>query len=242
MKVLYVGVYRDPTGWGRAATDYIWPWTPRASTWSPARSSSTPPGQAARPGAGAGGPARARLRRRRPARPAHQMDYNGRLLNVACTPPRRPTSRRPGPTESTRWTAPWSSTGRWSTPPGPSGVTVPLGRPARDRRLPVPAVVRAPRPAEAHKDRGDFLFYTVGEWVKRKNLGALLKAFHLEFDPFGAGPAGHQDVVSPGSRRRTAGRAVENFCEEVKRGSSCTAGPEDYKQEVVITERLTDQG
>lgn len=32
------------------------------------------------------------------------------------------------------------------------------------------------------KEAGDFLFYFVGEYVRRKNLASLLKAFHLEFD------------------------------------------------------------
>lgn len=86
-----------------------------------------------------------------------------------------------------------------------------------------------------YREAGEFLFYTIGEFVQRKNLGALLRAFHTEFDP--SEPVGLViKTDGPESRARA-------FCDEIKRGMKLYGGrPEAYKEEILLTDRLTDDG
>lgn len=93
-----------------------------------------------------------------------------------------------------------------------------------------------------YKDRGEFLFYTVGEMTRRKNLAALVKAFHLEFHP--DEQVGLVIKTSrPGTSPDECKQRVIEFCTEIKRGMKLHGGdPSECKQEIVITDRLTDQG
>lgn len=87
---------------------------------------------------------------------------------------------------------------------------------------------------------GDFLFCTVGEMTRRKNLAALLKAFHLEFSP--------EEPVNlviktnkPGMGSEELFQNVQHFSEEIKRGLKLYSKNEFYKEEIVITEHLSDE-
>lgn len=89
------------------------------------------------------------------------------------------------------------------------------------------------------KARGDFLFYTVGEMVRRKNLGALLRAFHTEFDP----DEPVQLVVKtsrPGLGEAELRQQLTAYCVDVKRGLRLHGGdPAAFKEEIVVLGRLT---
>lgn len=83
--------------------------------------------------------------------------------------------------------------------------------------------------------RGRFLFYTVGEWVKRKNTSGLLKAFFAEFkswEPVGL-------VIKTGIAGQTAAQVQQTVLNEidlVRKGTKlATTAPV-----MLITERLTD--
>lgn len=88
-----------------------------------------------------------------------------------------------------------------------------------------------------YKDRGEFLFYTIGEFHRRKNFAALLRAFHAEFDlaepvrlviktgRYGADPAKLRDEV-------------KDFCQKTRDGLKIRR---DYTDEVVLTEPLPRQ-
>jgi glycosyltransferase involved in cell wall biosynthesis len=93
-----------------------------------------------------------------------------------------------------------------------------------------------------HKDAGEFLFYTVGEFTRRKNLAALVKSFHLEFDP--SEPV--RLVIKtgrPGASPAEAKAQVEDYCREIRRGLKLHGGELGfYTPEVVITDRLTETG
>lgn len=88
------------------------------------------------------------------------------------------------------------------------------------------------------KRRGEFVFYTVGEYVRRKNLGTLLRAFHAEFDP--------DEPVSllikasvPGKGERASASLLRSFCEDVRANMRLYADGSRYKGEVIVTRRLS---
>lgn len=91
-------------------------------------------------------------------------------------------------------------------------------------------------------DRDTFLFYAVGEWVRRKNFGALLRAFHTEFDP----DENVELVIKsslPGHQPDYAKARIESACDEIKGGLKLHGGKKGfYKKEIVITDRLTEEG
>jgi glycosyltransferase involved in cell wall biosynthesis len=88
------------------------------------------------------------------------------------------------------------------------------------------------------KQEGDFVFYFIGELNKRKNITGLLKAFHKEFGP-------HDNVKlviktsAPGMSPDKAKREVEGICNSIKNGMKIRR---IYQEEIIITERLTDDG
>ena len=93
-----------------------------------------------------------------------------------------------------------------------------------------------------HRENGSFLFYFIGELVRRKNLAALLKAFHTEFDP-----SENVELVIkgslPGASPAQAKQHIEHTCSEIKRGLKLHGGRgAHYKQEIILTERLSEVG
>lgn len=80
------------------------------------------------------------------------------------------------------------------------------------------------------KDDGKFLFYFIGEPIRRKNLSALIKAFHLEFDRLEP-----VELII-----KTSGNQEEavQYCEKVR--ASLKLG-QKLKSEFLITKQLSDQ-
>ena len=82
----------------------------------------------------------------------------------------------------------------------------------------------------------DFLFYFIGELSHRKNLGALIKAFHLEFTP--------NEPVSLilktnkyGMNEQQIGEMTKNKCKSIKDGLRVR---KEYKEEIIIPENCSD--
>jgi len=93
-----------------------------------------------------------------------------------------------------------------------------------------------------YKDQGDFIFYFAGEYVRRKNLLALVKAFHLEFDPYE-----NVQLVIKTNRSGMSPSDTKNHVladiQKIKHGLKLHGGRTDfYKPEIVITDRLTEHG
>ncbi len=92
-------------------------------------------------------------------------------------------------------------------------------------------------PLAEYRRRGDFLFYTIGEFSRRKNLAALVKAFHIEFDP----DEPVQLVIKasvPGRTPTQAAVELQKICQRGKDGLKLRA---NYKDEILVTERHTDE-
>lgn len=242
---MYVGAYRDGTGWAQAATDYILALdaagvdvVPRAVKLNDAKLPI---------------PERVRELEAKSARGCdvvvqhvlpHMMDYNGRLFNVGLYASETSDFR------STTWADRLNAMDKavvvnrqMVVAARRSGVKIPLE--VVPHATDVSRFQRSYEPLDAlrpYKDAGEFLFYTVGEFNRRKNLLSLLKAFHLEFDP--SEPVRLViKTASPGMSPEQSRSRVEHLCEEVKRGLKLHGGDTDrYAREVVITERLTPEG
>lgn len=84
------------------------------------------------------------------------------------------------------------------------------------------------------------IFYFVGEFSRRKNVAALIKAFYSEFDR-------RENVTlllklnKPGVSPPELAKEVQNFCLEIKKGLKKYVKEEMYQGEIVITDFLTEE-
>jgi glycosyltransferase involved in cell wall biosynthesis len=83
-----------------------------------------------------------------------------------------------------------------------------------------------------------FVFYFIGEYGRRKHINALLKAFHTEFTP--------EEPVElvlkinkAGMTEQNLNTDINNFCAEIKKGLKLWKDPQQYKNEIVITSYLS---
>lgn len=93
---------------------------------------------------------------------------------------------------------------------------------------------------EELRTESDFIFYTIGEFNRRKNYGALLRAFHSEFRP--EEPV--QLVVKahkPGSSTEDFRQEWDNFNRVVTEGVGIFRNPSYYKQPLLLPERMTEE-
>lgn len=93
-------------------------------------------------------------------------------------------------------------------------------------------------PLEINELKDKFTFYYIGEFNRRKNVGALLRAFHTEFHP--------NEPVSlvlkmnkPGVSPNQLGSDINSFCNEIKSGLRLYSNLDSYHQEVLISHRLS---
>lgn len=87
---------------------------------------------------------------------------------------------------------------------------------------------------------GKFVFYTMGTLTRRKNLVGLLKAFHLEFtpdEPVCMIVKGNLTGKSP----MEANRQLKATIEEVKRSLRLYPNTADYLNEIIITQWLNEE-
>lgn len=87
---------------------------------------------------------------------------------------------------------------------------------------------------------GTFKFYFINEFNRRKNLAAVLEAFHTEFD--------YSEAVSliiktnvPNANPTQSKQIVEDFCNKVKQSLRLYSKHQYYHKEAIITDRLTNE-
>lgn len=90
----------------------------------------------------------------------------------------------------------------------------------------------------SHRD--EFKFYFIGEYIERKNIKTLITAFNLEFEPSEnvrlVIKANKMGMSPPDLLRRLNGDI-----RDIKRGLGKFPNVEDYKQEIIICSRLTNE-
>ena len=86
-----------------------------------------------------------------------------------------------------------------------------------------------------------FTFYFIGEINQRKNLDGALTAFHLEFEPHEKVQfviKGNKPELSPAQTTRY----IQELIKSVKQDLKLYPNINDYKEEIVISEELDDNG
>lgn len=87
---------------------------------------------------------------------------------------------------------------------------------------------------------GGYTFYTIADLNKRKNLSALIRAFHLEFTP--NEPVSLVIKTSKyGSSPKDTADSVIASCNEIKKAMKLYRDVNDYHQEIILTSHFTDE-
>jgi glycosyltransferase involved in cell wall biosynthesis len=95
-------------------------------------------------------------------------------------------------------------------------------------------------PLDIPELKDKFVFYFIGELNKRKNLEALLKAFHLEFNK-----AEDVELVLKvniyGLNHEDTMKELQKYCAKVKSGMRIYNHLDRYKNEILMTQRLSQE-
>jgi len=239
MKVLYIGCYRDGTGWAQAAIDYILSIdsvgiqvVPR-----PIKLNSTVESI----------PKRIEQLERQDSSGCdiciqhvlpHLMDYNPRFSkNIALYATETSSFLDSGWSRRINFLdEAWVINNQMVEASKDSGVTIPIHV--------VPHATNLQKfQIEYGKidflDNDDFKFYFIGDLNTRKNLEALLKAFHSEFDK--SEPV--SIVIKSGKYgldSQECALKIRDMCNEVKFKLKKHQNLEDYKEDLIITDRLSE--
>lgn len=240
MKVLYCGVYRDGTGWGQAAIDYIMSLDAAGVEVVPRHiklNDSQPKlplrmdALEARSSVGCDVVIQHVL--------PNMMAYHGRLKNIGLFASETSHFRGSGWADYLNMMDEvWVINNQQIVACERSGVKRPIH--VVPHATDIERFQKTYKPLsilEHFKEQKQFVFYTIGEYTRRKNVMAMVKAFHLEFLP--EEPVQLVLKVNiPGLSPEQCKAAVEEDCKRVKEGLKLHG----CKQERVITERLSDEG
>ena len=241
MKVLYIGCYREGTGWGNSAIDYI------------LALDSVGVDVVCRP---------VKLNNNNPDLPnrileleskdssgcdvciqhvlPHHMEYNSSFKkNIGLYFTETSSFEySPWPNRINQLDEGWVSCQQSLDASIYSGVKIPL------KIVPIPSDIsrfeRTYSPLDIPEIENTFTFYFIGEAIRRKNLVALIKAFHLEFSP--------NELVSLVIKTNKSNlsseecyKHISEMCSQVKNNLKLYKNIDDYSKEIIITQRLSDE-
>ena len=240
MKVLYIGHYREGTGWGVAATNYILAMdsvginvVPRAVKLNDIQVQ-LPPRLLELENEDSTG-CDVCIQHVLP----HLMDFNPRFKkNIALYATETSNFRSSTwPRRINTMDEAWVINNQMVTASLNSGVTIPIKV--------IPHASNFEKFAQRHKKinlpipDGNFIFYSICEFDKRKNLEAFITAFHLEFE--------RNDSVSiliktnkHGLSPDQCAQEVQNLCNRIKTELKLYPSSNDYKEDFIITDYLSD--
>lgn len=243
MKVEYLGVYRDGTGWGRAAIDYMMALHTAGVdvVARPIKLNSNTNVEL---------PEAILEMEKKDARGSdvviqhilpHLMDYNGLInrnigLYVYETTNFKMSS---WPRRINHMDEAWVPNHQIVRCSIESGVDVPINIVHHTTDMNKFQKGYEPLPIKEEL-AGDFVFYFIGESIRRKNIGALIKAFHLEFSRNEPVQLMIKTSMSGMSPKESKANLMQ-FCNELKTNMKLYKDPSLYKQELIITERLSDE-
>ena len=243
MKVLYISNYKDGTGWGNAATDYILAMDSvgidvvcRSISFNGEKGEVHP---------------RILELERKSSRHSnvciqhllpHMLDYNGRFeKNIALYESETSNFK------SSRWTEyintmdeAWVVNKQMSEASLSSGVESPI-------RI-IPHTFDTSKYDKEYKPldipymdiENKFVFYFIGEAIRRKNIFALIKAFHLEFDV--DEPVDLIIKASKGGMSdEDCGKYIKELCDTVKENLKLYPSNDLYKSEFITTGFLDNE-
>ena len=240
MRVLYIGCYRDGTGWGQAAIDYILAMdsvgidvVPRAVKLNSNIAEL---------------PDRILELENKSSRGCnvciqhvlpHMIDYNGKFeknIGLYATE-----------TNSFEWSI-WPN--RINQMDEAWVINNQMLRVSKDSGVDIPITViphasdtskfkQRYEPIEIPDSENNFVFYFVGDLNRRKNLSAFVRAFHSEFDT--DEPV---SIVIKTSKYNTSpydcAAEVKEMCQNVKNGLKLYPTIGHYKEDLIITDRLNE--
>jgi len=239
-KVCYLGVYRDGTGWAQAAIDYILALDAAGVdvVCRPIRlnhSKSVVPQRIYDLESKSLTDCRVVIQHILP----HMMDYNGRLKNIGMFASETSNFRH------TNWKRKLNTMdeivvfcGQQVEACFESKVNRPIH--VIPHACDVGKFQKHYQPLKLPFSKNDFVFYFIGEFNRRKNLAALLKAFHTTFRP--SEPV--QLVIKssvPGRSAAESHEIIHSFCEQIKKDLKIYRSPSKYKAEVINTRRFDDE-
>ena len=243
MKVLYISNYKDGTGWGNAATDYILAMD-SVGIDVVCRSISFNGGK------GDVHPRILELEKKSSRHSniciqhllPHMLDYNGRFeKNIALYESETSNFK------SSRWTEyintmdeAWVVNKQMSEASLVSGVESPI-------RI-IPHTFDTSKYDKEYEPldipymdtENRFVFYFIGEAIRRKNIFALIKAFHLEFDV--DEPVDLIIKASKGGMSdEDCGKYIKELCDTVKENLKLYPSNDLYKSEFITTGFLDNE-
>ena len=241
MKVLYIGCYRDLTGWGQAATDYILAMDSAGidvvcKPLKLNKNLAAIPDRLIELESKDSSGAEVCIQHVLP----HYMDFNGRFKkNIALYATE--TSHFKGSSWASRINQldeAWVINNEMVEASRNSGVNIPIK--VIPHASDVSKFSSSPTPLDIPQIQGKFTFYFIGDFTLRKNLGALLKAYHLEF-------SNNEDVSliiktsQYGTPELECVEKVRKICSEIKLNLKIYPSLEQYKEELIIAHRLSEE-
>jgi len=241
MKVLYIGCYRDGTGWAQAAIDYILAMdsvgidvVPRA-----VKLNSNSPEL----------PERIIELENKISRGCdiciqhvlpHMMDYNGKFdRNIALYATETNSfTWSIWPDRINQMDEAWVINNQMATVSKSSGINIPIK--VIPHASDTSKFDRNYEPIDIPDSEDNFVFYFIGDLNRRKNLAAFIRAFHSEFDI-------HEPVsivIKTGKYNTSpddCAAEVKEMCSNVKTGLKLYPSLEFYKEDLIITDRLDEE-
>ena len=231
MKLLYIGHYRDGTGWGNAAVNNILSLdaagvdvVPRAITYE--AKDSQYPQRIKELESGSNLDCDIVIQHTLP----NNYSYNSAYKNIGCLTVESSNFK------STGWQhycnlmdEIWVSSEITKRQTINSGVTVPVK--VVPYALDVNKYDMSFGGQKVQELEDSFTFGFVGEFIERKNIKALLQAFHMEFDP-------REPVNLFIKTSKKSLEQVQAYCRHVKNGLKIR---KNYKQEVVIAGMMPEE-
>ena len=241
MKVLYLGVYRDGTGWGSAAQDYILALdaadievVPRAIKLN--NVDAEVPNRLLELEQNDDSDCDVVIQHILP----HYMDYNGSFdKNIALYVTETSHCRNTAwPERINLMDEAWVPNQDMIQNAVASKICAPIH--VIPHACDVSRYQKSYEPLDIGYIKDKFVFYYIGEVNRRKNIPALIKAFHVEFGI-------HEDVALvlkahlPGKSVKDSESHLKFMCDGIKDGLKMYPNRSTYHNEVFISQRLTDE-
>ncbi len=240
MKVLYLGHYRDCSGWGQAAIDYILSLdkVDVDVVCRPIKLNQSI------------GEIPKRIEKLEQKDTVgvthviqhvlpHHMDYNHRVHNIALYATETSHFRYSGwPRKINLLDEAWVINNQQVGASTNSGVTIPIS--VVPHACDITKFTAERQPLDIPQAQGNFIFYFIGDLTKRKNLPALITAFHTEFginEPVSLLIKTNKYGISP----QDCAQQVVELCNQVKNGLKMYGDINRYKMEIILTGHIPEE-